>query len=389
MKSERWIDEELAELRTIHQFRSIRSLTSAGGIIRGNGLDTLNFSSNDYLNFLSRPELIKADRDAVEQYGTGSGASRLVTGSLDIHERLELALARHKGYPAALLFGSGYLTNLGVISSLVKKDDLVIADRFVHASILDAIRLSSAKLIRYQHNDLNHLSDCLKKSGTYARKLVVTESIFSMDGDEAPIREIAEMASRTGAMLMIDEAHATGVYGPNGRGLVAEHNLQDLTNISMCTMSKGLGSYGGAAACSDHMKNWLINKARSFIYTTALPPGVCASALAALTILDHEPELGSELRRRADYLRAALKSEGFNTGTSNSQIIPVLIGDNEKTLKMSEAMRKKNMIVTAIRPPTVPPGTARLRFSVTLAHQDIDLKRAAKTLALCARELGL
>jgi len=389
MKSENWIDEELAELRNIHQFRSIRPLASAGGVICGKRGNILNFSSNDYLNFLSRPELKKAGHDAVEHYGTGSGASRLVTGSLEIHEQLEAAIATHKGYPSALLFGSGYLTNLGVISSMVKKDDLVMADRLVHASILDAIRLSGARLLRFHHNDLNHLSEFLKKSESYSRKLIITESIFSMDGDEAPLVEIAKLASEFNAMLMIDEAHATGVYGTKGRGLVAQHGLQEYVNISMCTLSKGLGSYGGAVACSDRMKNWLINRSRTFIYTTALPPGVCASALAAFTILENEPELGSELLRRAHLFRSALESEGFNTGTSNSHIIPVLVGDNEKTLKLSEAMRSHNMLVAAIRPPTVPRETARLRFSVTLAHQDSDLLNAASTLALCARGLGL
>lgn len=389
MKSENWINEELAELRTIHQFRSIHPLPSSGGIIRGKSCDILNFSSNDYLNFLSRPELKKADRDAVELYGTGSGASRLVTGSLDIHEKLEEAIASHKGYPTALLFGSGFLTNLGVISSVVKKGDLVIADRLVHASILDAIRLSGARLIRFQHNDLDHLSGCLEKSSSFNRTLIVTESIFSMDGDEAPLVEIAGLAANYNAMLMVDEAHATGVYGSKGCGLVAQHNLQQTVNISMCTLSKGLGSYGGAVASSDRMKNWLINNARSFIYTTALPPGVCASAIAAFTILDKEPEMGPELLRRADLFRSLLQSEGFNTGTSSSHIIPVMIGDNERTLKLSEAMRSHHMIVSAIRPPTVPRGTARLRFSITLAHQETDLKHAASTLALCARELGL
>lgn len=388
MKSERWIAAELDQIRKIHQFRSINVQSAAGGIIPVGGDILINFSSNDYLDFIRRPELNVAAREAMERYGAGSGSSRLVTGTLEIHRQLETALSHHKGYAQTLLFGSGFLANLGVITALVDRSCMVAADRLVHASILDAIKLSGAKLVRFQHNDMDHLKSCLARSGKFERTLVITESIFSMDGDEAPIKDISDIACKHGAMVMIDEAHATGIFGPYGRGLIALHDLQSRVNVSMCTMSKGLGSYGGAVACSEPLRNWLINKARSLIYTTALPPAICAASLAGLRILENEPGLGGELLRKAALFREALREEGFNTGMSSSQIIPVFVGENDMALKLSDILRKQGIIATAIRPPTVPAGSARLRFSVTLAHDDGMLKRAAETLSRCADDIG-
>lgn len=389
MNSEHWMEENLAALREQHQLRSLTSLSETGGMLEWQGRRYINFSSNDYLNFLRRPELINASMEATRRYGAGSGASRLVTGSLSIHDELESSIARHKGYPSALFFGSGFLTNIGVVSALVGRHDTVIADRLIHASLIDAIRVSGADLVRFHHNDLQDLDIRLTGLPPDGRKLIITESVFSMDGDLAPLPEIAELAIRHQAMLLVDEAHATGVWGRAGRGLVAEHNLQSKVNISMSTMSKALGGYGGTVACSPLMREWLINKARSFIYTTAPPPGVCGAALAALHLLDREPELGTMLRKRSDLLREALHERGFNTADSQSQIIPVIVGDNKSAMDLSAALREEGIIVSAIRPPTVPQGTSRLRFSVTLAHQDDDVIRAADVLQQCVRRLGL
>jgi len=388
MNSENWIEEQLSGLRDQHQFRSLTTLPQTGGIIEWQGRKFINFSSNDYLDLLNRAELKEASIEATRQFGAGSGASRLVTGSLSIHEELEGEIARHKGYPAALFFGSGFLTNIGVVSALVGRNDVVLVDRLIHASLIDAIRLSGADMIRFHHNDINDLEQRLGQIAPAVKKLIITESVFSMDGDLAPLQEIAHVSTRYDAMLLVDEAHATGVWGPSGRGLVAEHGLQEHVNISMSTMSKALGGYGGAVACSSRMREWLVNKARSFIYTTAPPPGVCGAAIAALRLLDREPDLGITLRQRSSVFRKALNDRGFNTGDSTSQIIPLMVGDNKTALELSQALRENGIFVSAIRPPTVPVGTARLRFSITLAHQEDVLVQAADIVLHCAQQAG-
>jgi 8-amino-7-oxononanoate synthase len=389
MKAENWIEDNLADLRVRHQFRSLSPLPHGGGRIAIDGHPHINFSSNDYLDFLVRPELKAAAIAATERCGVGSGASRLVTGDLALHEELEAKLARHKGYPASLIFGSGFLTNLGVVTALMGADDTIYADRLVHASLIDAIRLSGARLQRFSHNDMDDLAHRLHRHPGRGRKLIVTESVFSMDGDLCPIEALAELAARHDAMLMIDDAHATGVFGSHGCGLVRARGQQDAVNLTMCTFSKALGGYGGGVACSPSMRDWLINKARALIYTTALPPPVCGAAIAALEILELEPWLGEQLLDRAARFRTALNEAGFDTGKSSSHIIPVLIGENEPALRLAAALREEHLIATAIRPPTVPPGTARLRFSVTLAHREDDLSEAVAKLTRCAKAVGL
>lgn len=390
MNSEKWINDRLASLREKHQHRTLVTAVAAGGKFREGNRDILNFSSNDYLNLLGRDELKIAAIEAIKRCGSGSGASRLVNGSLPIHEELESAIARHKGYPAALFFGSGFMTNAGVVSSLVGRGDFVIADRLIHASLIDAIKLSGAKLVRFQHNDMSDMANCLKKINRgKGRILAVTESVFSMDGDLAPLEDFTAIATRANAMIMVDEAHATGVFGKYGEGLVAKHGLQSKIHITMSTMSKALGGYGGSVACSNIMKEWLINNARSFIYTTAPPPAQCGAALAALRLLRDEPGLGKEVLHRANFFRACLKKQGYPESGSNSQIIPVIIGSNEAALRISCRLREQGVLVCAIRPPTVPIGTARLRFSITLAHNAQDLEQAAAALFTCVKAEGL
>jgi 8-amino-7-oxononanoate synthase len=379
MKPDEWIDEKLAALATQHQRRSLDVNT---------GHMRLNFATNDYLNFANHPVLKQAAADALAQYGTGSGASRLVSGTLPIHEEVEAVVARAKGYPAALLFGSGYLTSIGCIPPLAGRDDTIFADRLIHACLLDGIQLSGAKLIRFQHNDADDLAAELEKHSGKGRKLIVTESVFSMDGDIAPLTEIARLAEQHNAMLMVDEAHATGVFGPLGSGLVAENGLQHLVNASMSTFSKALGGYGGIVACSAKIREWLINKSRSFIYTTAPPPPVCGAIIAAVKLLETEPTLGKTLLARAERFRKLLNEAGFNTGNSRSQIVPVIIGDNETTMAIAANLKQKGIWVGAIRPPTVPAGTARLRFSITLAHTENDLHYTADELVRAAHACG-
>lgn len=386
MRSEAWLQAELDTLDEQHLRRGLEVYPQAGGVIHDCGRRMLNFSSNDYLDLARRPAVVERARRALTEYGCGAGASRLVSGSQPLHAELEGAVAAHKGYPACLVFGSGFLTNVGVIPALVGRNDTVFADKLVHASLIDAIVLSRAKLVRFRHNDSEHLAAQLAKDNAgKGRRLIVTESVFSMDGDIAPLAEIAASAGRHGALLMVDEAHASGVFGPHGAGLVREHGLADRVNLSMGTFSKALGNYGGFVACSETMREWLVNRARSFIYTTALPPAVIGGCLGALEALDNEPELGDELRQRSDFFRGLLQARGFDTGRSASQIIPVMVGESARALELAGRLKEHGVIAVAIRPPTVPRGTARLRLSVTLAHTREDLEQTADLLADIAR----
>jgi 8-amino-7-oxononanoate synthase len=389
MHFEKWIEDDLAELRARSLDRRLVAYPEAGGKIGLDGGTCLNFSSNDYLALGRHPEVIGASRSFLERYGCGATASRLVTGTLDAHAELERTLAAVKGYPEALVFGSGFLTNAGVIPALVGRSDYVFADKLVHASIIDAIVLSRANLTRFRHNDANHLESLLKRCADGGRKLVVTESVFSMDGDLAPLPEIVSAAVAHGAMTMVDEAHSTGVFGPSGSGLVRAHGLEDRVNVSMGTLSKALGGYGGFAACSLAMHDLLVNRARAFIYTTGLPPAVVGSAVGALSVIEKEGDLGERLLSNAARFRQKLQEAGLDTAGSQSQIVPIVIGDNFATLEMACRLKEKGILAVAIRPPTVPEGTARLRLSITLAHTPEDLEWAAGEIIAAMAGKGL
>ena len=376
MNREEWIAAELAVLRQQHLLREAQVRTGT----------TLNFSSNDYLDLTHHPEVITAAERALRDCGAGAGASRLVSGTLPLHEELEARLAQLKGYPASLVFGSGYLTNLGVIPALVGRGDAIFADRLAHASLMDAAILSRAELYRFRHNAADHLDELLNKHGGTGRKLVVTESVFSMDGDLAPLPEIAVAAERYGALLLVDEAHATGVFGPGGSGLIREQKLEPLVTVSMGTLSKALGGYGGFVACSEKLRALLVNRARAFIFTTAPPPAVLGAALGALDVLEKNPGWGADLLRRAAVFRQQLQLFGLDTMQSASQIIPIMVGDNARALALAGRLREQGLLVVAIRPPTVPEGTARLRLSVTRSHSETDLARAAEIIGTAMRD---
>ncbi|NVM56588.1 MAG: 8-amino-7-oxononanoate synthase [Desulfobacterales bacterium] len=389
MHHEGWINEQLCDLSKRHLDRHLEVYPEVGGKIRIGGRTYLNFSSNDYLNLARHPDVVARAGEALRAAGCSATASRLVTGTLTWHDELEQRLARHKGYPCALLFGSGFLANVGTIPALVGRNDHVFADKLVHASIVDAIMLSRAKLYRFRHNDVEHLEQLLKRIGTSGRKLIVTESVFSMDGDLAPLQDIAHMAQRHGAMVMVDEAHATGIFGPKGSGLVRGWGLESSINIAMGTLSKAFGGYGGFVACSKSVRAFLINYARSFIYSTAPPPSVVGAALGALRAIEGICDLGGQLLTNAAAFRNQLKDAGLNTGNSASQIIPIMVGENSKALAISHKLREQGIIGVAIRPPTVPQGTARIRFSVTLAHSLEDLEHAADIIVAAAKSEGL
>jgi 8-amino-7-oxononanoate synthase len=382
-----WIQPILDEAKANGLERTARAYPQAGGVIKIDGQEVLNFSSNDYLDLGRHPHVVDRAREALDQYGIGATASRLVTGTLPIHEELEARIAQEKGYESALVFGSGYMANAGTIPILAGRDDLIFADKLVHASMIDACKLSRAKLVRWAHNDAAALEKRLEQyADAPGRKLIITESVFSMDGDLAPLADIAALAEKHGAMLMVDEAHSTGTFGKNGSGLVRELGITDAVTVSMGTMSKAMAGYGGFVACSAKLRQLMVGSSRAFIYTTAPPPAVIGAALGALDVFEASPRLGYILQANTDYFRSLLHEAGLDTQQSQSQIIPIVIGDNEKAVAISQKLREAGIICAAIRPPTVPPGSARLRICITLAHLVDDLERAAKTIIKAVKE---
>lgn len=375
-----WLNQQ----REGGRLRSLRPV-----IRRGNGRITLagdddrellDFSSNDYLALAEHPALIAAAQQALRRFGTGSGASRLMSGDLVIHHELEDAVARLKGKEAALTFGSGYMANTGIIPALVSRHDLVFSDRLNHASIHDGCRLSGARLVRFHHNDLNHLEELLKKKQGATTPLIVVESIYSMDGDRCPLRELVELKERFGCLLMVDEAHATGVFGENGGGVSEEEGVSGAVDLAMGTFGKGLGSYGAYVAGNRELIDYLLNRARSFIFSTALPPSVAAASLAAVELIRQEPNLRRKLHEKIGYFKTLLRTGGYTADLGPSQIIPILIGESKAALNKAHLLRQQGIFATAVRPPTVPNGTARLRFSITSHHSTADLAQAAKAL---------
>lgn len=379
-----WIDDLLEERRKGSLLRTLRRIerVSPGElIIDGKGL--VDFSSNDYLGLAHHPYLLEEAWKMAQRYGMSSAASRLLGGDLRIHHHLEEAVADFKGKEAALLFGSGYLANIGVIPVLCGKGDVIFSDRANHASIMDGILVSRARFFRFRHNDLDHLNDLLKRErGGYRRALVVVETIYSMDGDRVPLLELVELKERYGAILVVDEAHATGVFGKTGAGVVEEEDMVDHIDIIMGTFSKALGGYGAYVASSKKMIDYLINTARSFIYSTALPPSVIGGGLAALKLVKTEPYRRTTLLENTRYFRDLLREGGVET-LGSSQIVPVIIGGNEAACKTARILEKGAIFAPPIRPPTVPQGEARIRFSLTYHHSKETLKRVAEVLKRC------
>ncbi len=366
----RWVREELQQLsaRGLERRRKLRT-SQQGPIIRLEGRDVLNFGSNDYLGLASDPRLMQAAISSFRQEGWGSGASALVSGFSDSHGRLAEALAHFWNAEAALVFPSGYMANLGTIAALVGPGDVIYCDQRNHASIWDGARLSRADIRTYTHNDLSNLQRLLQKRGNYRRALIVTDSLFSIDGDLAPLPELAELAARYECMFVVDEAHALGIFGPRGGGVGESFRLQSRIDVRVGTLSKALGCAGGFIAGARELVEWLVNRARSYIFTTAMPAPLAAAAIQALEIVQNEPFRGAQLLLRAAELRHHLQAQGWTIGASQSQIIPIMVGAPEAAVKLSELLFEKGIYVPAMRPPTVPEGQACLRISLTWAHQ--------------------
>ena len=385
------LSQELASLETQSLRRRLQVLEEVlpGGKVRLDGQVLLNLSSNDYLGLAQDPRLIAAAQDAAARWGTGAGASRLVAGHLALHEAVETHLSAFKGTQAAVIFSTGYMANLGTIAALTGPGDAVFCDRLNHASIYDGIKLSGASLQRFPHRDLNRLEDLLQKAQGFKRRLIITDSVFSVDGDLAPLAGLVALKERFGAALMIDEAHATGVLGDRGAGLAEALGLTARIEVHMGTFSKALGSLGGYVAGDRRLIDYLHNRARSFIYSTALAPPVLGAIEAALEIVAQEPQRRTYLQEEAEKFRRGLLSAGLDILGSETQIVPVLVGDNDRTLEFAARLRRQGLMAVALRPPTVPPGRARVRFSLCANHSREDLDRALGIIITTAREMGL
>jgi len=341
---------------------------SKNGLINIKRKNLVDFSSNDYLGLSRHPELIAYSQKISEEWGVGSGGSRLMSGDTSICHELESVIKSFKGSEASLVFGCGYLANTGIISSLMKPDDIIFADKLCHASIIDGVRLSRCRFFRFNHNDANHLEELLKRHrSNYKNCLIIAESIYSMDGDIAPVEELISLKNRYSAHLMIDEAHSIGVIGSDGEGLISRDMARDV-EIIIGTFGKAFGSYGAFVACSDDIKNFLINHARTFIYSTALPPNVIAVNIKAIEIVKKEPNLRKILQGASYEIRSGIRKRLKIEIKSQSHIIPIIVGSNEKALWLSKGLFDKGFYVKAMRPPTVPEGSSRIRLSVTVHH---------------------
>jgi glycine C-acetyltransferase/8-amino-7-oxononanoate synthase len=384
------IEERLAALERLGLRRRLRTVSGPQGPrVLLDDEPVLLLCSNNYLGLADHPRVREAAAEAAMQVGVGAAASRLVSGTMTVHRDLERRLAAFEDSEACVLFGSGYLANLGVIGALAGTGDTIFSDELNHASIIDGCRASRAKVVVYRHLDTEHLERCMREHGGKGQRVIVSDSVFSMDGDVAPLRRIVELARTYEARTIVDEAHATGALGEGGRGAVSAAGLRGEVDVLVGTLGKALGSYGAYVCASEQIVQLLVNAARPLIFSTAPSPPSAAAALAALELLEAEPKRVSELHDAACELREALAAEGFAVRRGEMHIVPLVVGDSELTMRLCEALLKRGVFAQAIRPPTVADGTSRLRLATMAAHDVEDLRRAARSLAVAAREVGL
>jgi 8-amino-7-oxononanoate synthase len=376
-----WIDEELRTWDALGLRRHRVAREGRQGVeIVMEGRRLVNFGSNDYLG-LAGEVLSEPVVDAVRRLGWGSGASPLITGRGSLHAALEESLAAFEGTPAALLFPSGFAANCGAVTTLVGKGDVVLSDAHNHASIIDGCRLSGARIVVYPHRDMAYLEMMLQQAKAFRRRLVITDGLFSMDGSFAPLVELTDIARRYDAMVLVDEAHATGVIGARGRGVAEQLGIEDGVHVRVGTLSKALGSVGGFVAGPQRLVEWLWNKARTYVFSTMPPEAVAAAAMRALEIVRSEPQRRDALLAAAAQLRQRLRRDGWNTGDSVSQIIPLFVGAPGETMRLAAALQQRGFYVPGIRPPTVPEGQSLLRISVTSAHTPRMLDQLCQALS--------
>jgi 8-amino-7-oxononanoate synthase len=380
------IAERLAELESSGLRRRLRLIEGPQGPrVLLDGDEVLLLCSNNYLGLAGHPRLREAAAEAALSLGTSSGASRLISGTMSIHAELEARLAEFKETEAALLFGSGYLANTGTVAALAGRGEVVFSDELNHASIIDGCRLASAETFVYRHADTEHLEWGLRRvRGTAA--LIVTDGVFSMDGDVAPLAELSVLARRHRCRLMVDEAHATGCMGPGGRGSVAAAGLSGEVDVVVGTLGKALGGYGAYVCGSRELSDFLVNTSRPFIFSTAPPPPLVAAASAALELLHERPDRVERLRTNAEVLRSGLRAQGLEPIGSETQIVPIIVGEADDAMAVCERLLQQGVFAQAIRPPTVPPGTCRLRLTAMATHRSEDLLRAAELIGAAMRE---
>ncbi|EIT87352.1 8-amino-7-oxononanoate synthase [Fictibacillus macauensis ZFHKF-1] len=388
------VREELkAELNALEQRTNKRSLhkVEQGAMpwLQRDGRRLLNLASNNYLGLAGDPRLTEASMEACKQYGNSASASRLVTGNHLLYDDCEQAVAAWKKTQKALIFTSGYTANVGILSALLNHKSIVFSDKLNHASITDGIILSRADHKRYRHLDVDHLEKMLQQAPAHKRKIIVTDSIFSMDGDIAPLQELVLLKERYNALLIVDEAHSSGLYGATGAGLVQQYALTQHVDLVMGTFSKALGSFGAYVTGDEELIDYVLNKARSFIYTTALPPAVLGAIAKSIEIVSSEPALRETVLAHATYFRQTLTKAGFNLCGSESQIVPILIGHSEQALRFSEALQEEGIAAVAIRPPTVPQQTARIRFTLMASHKREEVQHAAQIIIDVGQRLGV
>src|SRR5215216_2722072 len=378
------LQDRLDELKGLSLYRRMRMVSGPQGPrVVLDGKPVLLLCSNNYLGLADHPRVREAAADAAMRWGAGAGASRLVSGNMTLHRRLEDRLAAFKGTQSALLFGSGYLANLGVVPALARRGEIVFSDELNHASIIDGCRLAGAETIVYRHGDVDHLAWELRNADGRGA-LIVTDGVFSMDGDVAPLEEIVELARRHDVRVMVDDAHGTGTLGPGGRGTVAEAGLDGEVDVIVGTLGKALGSYGAFVGCDHAVTRYLVNAARPLIFSTGLPPAAAAAAMAALDLLQEQPRRVERLADNAATLRDELAREGFDVSGSETQIVPLIVGEAGLAMRICEAALEQGVFAQAIRPPTVAEGSSRLRLAVMASHTRSELREAARIIAQAA-----
>mgnify|MGYP002681835155 FL=1 len=386
-----FITQRLNELKEQGVYRKLPVLESPSGprcIV--NGKNVINLSSNNYLGLANHPRLREAGKKAIDKWGMGAGAVRTIIGTMSIHEELEEKLAKFKHVEAVLVFQSGFTANAGAIPGIVDKGDVIISDELNHASIIDGCRLSRADVVRYKHSDMEDLERVINEvKDNYNIKLIITDGVFSMDGDIAKIPEIVELAEKYGCLTYVDDAHSSGVLGKSGQGSAHHFGLSDRVDVQIGTLSKAIGVVGGYVAGRRNLIDWLNHRGRPFLFSTAAPPAVAAACIEAINILSESTELTDRMWDNANHFKKKLNELGFNTGKSETPITPVITGDDRKAVELSKRLFEEGVFAQAIVFPTVPKGGARVRTIVTAAHTKDDLDEAAAAFAKVGRELGL
>jgi glycine C-acetyltransferase len=386
-----YLTEQLDEFKRTGSYFRLRELESAcEPVSRVDGKEVINLASNNYLGLANHPKLKDAAIEAVRKYGAGSGAVRTITGTMDLHMKLERRIAAFKHSEACVVFQSGFTANAGTVSSILTPEDHIISDELNHASIIDGCRLSRAKIHVFRHRDVAHAAEVLESlKDTPGHKLLITDGVFSMDGDIGPLDKLTELAERYGAIMMVDDAHSSGVLGRNGRGTVDHFNLHGRVQVQVGTLSKAVGVLGGYVCGSKDLIEYLYHRARPFLFSTSHPPAVTAACLAAFEILENEPERVQALWDNTNYYKALLKQAGFDTGVSETPITPVIVGEAKAAQEFSAALFDEGLWATGIGFPTVPKGKARIRTIVTATHTREHLDRAVEILTRVAKRMGI